>query len=573
MTSELIAVEETPPSAGPGTLEPMRSKSLFWQADHVAGGPALSVLPFLFWLIENTDPGLLVSFDPAPGEAYFAFCQAISRLSLDTRAFNVRAETPEPDMQHRNTASYEVFSTLLSTSEAPATTRFSENAIDLFYVDLAALPDDLEAWADKLSSRCAVVLHGATDAALAGNLGSCLKRLDIPATDFTLNCGKGVALALGPDAPARLKVLSHMGTPGYSEAYRAFHRLGTAQKDAFRARAEAAARQAAEAELERMRQVQESMAQTIEGLEEKLAALERTHEARCAQIAALEADQAETGMPLQEARDQIEALTAALRLKDAELSQLQSTSAEKIATLDSKCTWLRGEVAKHQSEARDMTAARDEAIAQAEAAARETARAQAEAIAQAEAAAREEANARAEAAAQDKAIARSEISDLKAELETRTDELVALTQLFETEAGKLRAKLRDAQEWHEIQIELRDAEIAVRRGAKGLIPARDAGARAGLPSMKRQVALLNDSELFDAAWYLSTYPDVSEAGADPAQHYVLHGALDGRNPGPRFDTMAYYRANRDVARRGMNALVHYEMFGREENRSLRETGS
>ncbi|SNB69452.1 MULTISPECIES: glycosyltransferase [unclassified Pseudomonas] len=34
----------------------------------------------------------------------------------------------------------------------------------------------------------------------------------------------------------------------------------------------------------------------------------------------------------------------------------------------------------------------------------------------------------------------------------------------------------------------------------------------------------------DAQWYLATYPDVAIAGADPQQHYDLHGAAEGRLP-------------------------------------------
>ncbi|MCE0780835.1 glycosyltransferase [Pseudomonas sp. NMI542_15] len=34
----------------------------------------------------------------------------------------------------------------------------------------------------------------------------------------------------------------------------------------------------------------------------------------------------------------------------------------------------------------------------------------------------------------------------------------------------------------------------------------------------------------DAQWYLATYPDVAVAGADPQEHYDLHGAVEGRLP-------------------------------------------
>lgn len=43
---------------------------------------------------------------------------------------------------------------------------------------------------------------------------------------------------------------------------------------------------------------------------------------------------------------------------------------------------------------------------------------------------------------------------------------------------------------------------------------------------------------FDAAWYLSTYPDVGEAGLDPLTHYIAFGAAEGRLPSPAFEVKA-----------------------------------
>ena len=53
---------------------------------------------------------------------------------------------------------------------------------------------------------------------------------------------------------------------------------------------------------------------------------------------------------------------------------------------------------------------------------------------------------------------------------------------------------------------------------------------------------------------------------DPVQHYARHGAFAGFDPGPRFSTGAYLSANPNVAASGMNALVHYEKYGRAEGR-------
>jgi chromosome segregation ATPase len=79
-------------------------------------------------------------------------------------------------------------------------------------------------------------------------------------------------------------------------------------------------------------------------------------------------------------------------------------------------------------------------------------------------------------------------------------------------------------------------------------------------------ALVRASGLFDADWYLATYPDVAAAGIDPLAHYLEHGASEGRDPGPRFSSRAYLARYPDVAEAGLNPLVHYLEFGRIEGR-------
>lgn len=58
------------------------------------------------------------------------------------------------------------------------------------------------------------------------------------------------------------------------------------------------------------------------------------------------------------------------------------------------------------------------------------------------------------------------------------------------------------------------------------------------------------------------------AGVEPARHYLLHGAREGLDPGPFFSTRIYLEGNPDVAEAGVNALAHYELFGRKEGRAL-----
>jgi predicted nuclease with TOPRIM domain len=86
--------------------------------------------------------------------------------------------------------------------------------------------------------------------------------------------------------------------------------------------------------------------------------------------------------------------------------------------------------------------------------------------------------------------------------------------------------------------------------------------------LRRQCALISQSGLFDAAWYSSTYPDVVQSGIDPVEHYLRHGAREGRNPSPRFHTQNYLRRYPDVAKATppLNPLLHYVLHGKKEGR-------
>lgn len=68
-------------------------------------------------------------------------------------------------------------------------------------------------------------------------------------------------------------------------------------------------------------------------------------------------------------------------------------------------------------------------------------------------------------------------------------------------------------------------------------------------------------DLFRTDWYLHHYPDVRAANSDPWQHYLRHGAAEGRDPGPQFDTAHYLRQCPDAASSGLPPLLHYLQVG------------
>ena len=65
-----------------------------------------------------------------------------------------------------------------------------------------------------------------------------------------------------------------------------------------------------------------------------------------------------------------------------------------------------------------------------------------------------------------------------------------------------------------------------------------------------------ESGLFDYAWYLQQYPDVRLARCHPADHYLVHGGGENRDPGPGFSSADYCAANPSLIEAGINPLLH-----------------
>ena len=72
--------------------------------------------------------------------------------------------------------------------------------------------------------------------------------------------------------------------------------------------------------------------------------------------------------------------------------------------------------------------------------------------------------------------------------------------------------------------------------------------------------------LFDTPWYLLTYPDVRACGIDPLRHYLCHGWTEGRDPSAHFDGSAYLDRYPDVRAAGIDPLMHYLRHGVSEGR-------
>lgn len=75
---------------------------------------------------------------------------------------------------------------------------------------------------------------------------------------------------------------------------------------------------------------------------------------------------------------------------------------------------------------------------------------------------------------------------------------------------------------------------------------------------------IKSSGLFDDDWYLDTYPDTQKSGLPPLLHYLAHGYAEGKSPGPDFDAAWYLSRYPDIG--GSDPLLHYIDHGRAEGR-------
>lgn len=133
----------------------------------------------------------------------------------------------------------------------------------------------------------------------------------------------------------------------------------------------------------------------------------------------------------------------------------------------------------------------------------------------------------------------------RADLQARVRAL-ALKAYRDARSGRLRRHNRVSQ--------LLD-RILARGGAGGraLVVARSGGRRFG--------------GVFDADWYLATYPDVARRGMDPQTHYLTVGGREGRSPGPLFDEVWYRGGNAvELAATSLTGLEHFVRKGAADGR-------
>ncbi|MCB4438244.1 glycosyltransferase [Alteromonas sp. McT4-15] len=91
----------------------------------------------------------------------------------------------------------------------------------------------------------------------------------------------------------------------------------------------------------------------------------------------------------------------------------------------------------------------------------------------------------------------------------------------------------------------------------------------GQTSLDKIKARLLSSSLFDEVWYTSVYSSVSKKRRwrnSPIDHFLEKGLQEQTSPGIWFDSKWYLNQYEDVAKAGINPLIHYLYHGLNEGR-------
>ncbi len=70
---------------------------------------------------------------------------------------------------------------------------------------------------------------------------------------------------------------------------------------------------------------------------------------------------------------------------------------------------------------------------------------------------------------------------------------------------------------------------------------------------------IKEKELFDEEHYLKQYPNTKIL--NPLDHYMTTGCHESKNPSEIFNTQEYLKLNPDVAKTGINPLIHFVFYG------------
>jgi O-antigen biosynthesis protein len=147
---------------------------LFWTPEGL-GRPSTwwSHVPFAFWLVAQCKPRLLIELGTHDGVSYTAFCEAVSRLKIQTQCYavndsrfedkDINGDILELEFEEVHSRRYDAFSHILRQSFASVVSGVGDHTIDLLHVAMVnpdeTLLQDFDQYRLKFSDRAVVILQ------------------------------------------------------------------------------------------------------------------------------------------------------------------------------------------------------------------------------------------------------------------------------------------------------------------------------------------------------------------------------------------------------------------------------
>ncbi len=314
-------------------------RPIFWRPFYIAQSAWLEHIPFAFWLVDTLQPRKIVELGTHYGSSYFSFCQAITKLDLETQCYAIDTwggdehagqygEEVYRQVSEHNQQHYSDFSTLVRSTFDQALEHFPEGSIDLLHIDglhtLEAVRHDFESWLPKLSDRAVVIMHDTNVRERGFGVFQLLDELKQQYPHFEFAHGHGLGV-IGVGSEQSSEMMSLYGFSDNPSATRqvqeVFSRLGKAcgysweNSEIKRQMVTLQANQQAEAQDVMEQQAQErgrlaeritSQHHTIKALEEKLA------------------QHADQTTELYNQKQQVSALTVELEKSNQHVAELQT---------------------------------------------------------------------------------------------------------------------------------------------------------------------------------------------------------------------------------------------------------
>ncbi|MGO0272801.1 class I SAM-dependent methyltransferase [Escherichia coli] len=221
-------------------------RPIFWRPSYIAQSAWLEHIPFAFWLIDTLQPRKIVELGTHYGSSYFSFCQAVTKLDLQTQCYAVDTwggdehagqygEEVYRQVSEYNQQHYSDFSTLVRSTFDQALEHFPQGSIDLLHIDglhtLEAVRHDFESWLPKLSNKAVVIMHDTNVRERGFGVFQLLDELkqQYPHFEFAHGHGLGV-IGVGSEQCAEMTSLYDLSdsTRATRQVQEVFSRLGKA---------------------------------------------------------------------------------------------------------------------------------------------------------------------------------------------------------------------------------------------------------------------------------------------------------------------------------------------------------